>query len=184
MKKKELISVAKDLSGIVDFDIDIKKLDEYEEKTIRAEIIEAAVVLEDGDKIKQSTADALAELEVDIPAGIKIIKGTKMEKPKKSVPKETKTSKKTSKKSSSKKVQKETSKPKKVERSNDLKDKLVELLKEKRYSQKEIKEMLLDEFPEKSPSTISTLLSDVKNEKWCSLERLVVVDSKGIMRFK
>jgi len=43
-------------------------------------VSKAGAMLEDGDKIEQNTFDVLAELEVDIPAGVKKVKAQKAEK--------------------------------------------------------------------------------------------------------
>jgi hypothetical protein len=180
--RKYLIEAAKDLSGIIDFDIPIDKIEEYDDETIRDEIVEAASVLEDDDKLLETTIDVLEELEIDVPAGIKIIKNKKQEKVE--IKKVEKVKKQEQVKSKTEKKIKAKSKEANKENKNEFKARFISLLDEEKHTQKEIKEILINEFSGKSPSTVLTLLSDSKNQKWCPLDKLVIVDDKGIMRFK
>lgn len=193
VKRKYLIEAAKDLSGIIDFDIPIDKIEEYDDETIRDEIIEAASVLEDGDKLLETTVDVLEELEIDVPAGIKIVKNKKQEKAREKQPEKKKSGAqknvgKTNKKAVNKKVKKVT------KEINEYGNKIcntmlflaaTSLIEEEKYTRKEIIELLMNnETISNTRSTIETILTDGKRKEWCKFRKLIIVDENKIMKFE
>lgn len=69
MNTEQLRSAAVDLNSSLGLEPKINTRLPKEE--LQKKVAEAGELLEDGDKIQQSTADVLLELEVDVPAGVK-----------------------------------------------------------------------------------------------------------------
>ncbi|MGD8707121.1 MAG: hypothetical protein PVI88_00375 [Nitrosopumilaceae archaeon] len=197
--KKQIIAAIKDISELgVDFDISLDEAEKYGEDVLIAELEEAAVILEDGDKLQKSTVDTFTELEIDIPAGIKIVpskkpvtkkpvSNKKSKKQKKAPIKKSKKNEKpkSAKPKTDKKEIKKSQKNKYRKKSSDLSNELAKLLEEADYTQKEIREELFDRFDGKIPKKrISDLLSCVKNPKYNIFDNLVVIDDDGIMKFE
>lgn len=60
---------------------------------------------------------------------------------------------------------------------------ILELVGEAKFTQKEIMECVIAEFPAVLKSTVSTVLSDSKNPKYHSLPKLVTVGENGVLTF-
>ncbi len=78
MNTEQLRKAASDLNKTLGLEPKIDTRLQKEELTEK--VSKAGTMLEDGDKIEQNTFDVLAELEVDIPAGVKKVKAQKAEK--------------------------------------------------------------------------------------------------------
>ena len=57
------------------------------------------------------------------------------------------------------------------------------LIEEGKYTQKELVEMAMTEFPHLSKSTFQTVLTDCRNPKYNKLPKLVLRDENGILYF-
>lgn len=57
------------------------------------------------------------------------------------------------------------------------------LIEKGKHTRKQIIEMAMKKFPERSINTFSTLLSDGKNPKYNKFASLIKVDDKGILSF-
>lgn len=78
MNTEQLRKAASDLNKTLGLEPKIDTRLQKEELTEK--VSKAGTLLEDGDKIEQNTFDVLAELEVDIPAGVKKVKAQGAEK--------------------------------------------------------------------------------------------------------
>jgi len=63
-------------------------------------------------------------------------------------------------------------------------DYLTPLIKEGKYTRKELIQKAEEEFPEYSRSSTQTLLTDAKNPKYNKFDKLVVANSEGILSFE
>ena len=61
---------------------------------------------------------------------------------------------------------------------------LSKLISQKKYTRKEMVDLGIVEFPDKSKPAIGTYLSDGKNPKYNPFDKLVVVDKEGILSYE
>ena len=98
------------------------------------------------------------------------------------------TSRKSSEKKSSKskKASAEKKEPKleKGKRKNEIIEAITKCISKRAKTRKEIIDIVLKRMPDVKPTTIQTHLSDGKNKKYCSFERLLVEDDKKRLSFK
>ena len=158
-----LIDVAKELNEVLNPDPHIKTGVKATLGQLTDEITEVAEELEDGDILTQSTVDMLMEMEVDVPAKIKI-KGAK--------------------KGSAKKAPAQKGSEGKARQKNDIILFITVIIEKDRMDRKGIIAMCEKKFPDVAPSTFGTILSDSKNPKYNRLKKLVIEKKDGTLGFK
>lgn len=74
MNRKELVSMAKELNEVLGLDPKIKTSSKVKIEELKHKVAEAGALLEDRDKVSQATMDLLLDLEVDVSAGVRVLK--------------------------------------------------------------------------------------------------------------
>jgi len=180
MKRSELVKAAKELNEVLGLDpqIDTKK----KSKELTTLIKEAAELIDpELDDLADSTLSVVAEVTKEGETESKTVEEEEVEfKESKEAGKEAKEAEK------KKKVNKKNTNKKRIPKKGEFGEKtlfLLSLIKEGKFTRKEIIEKTLEKFPSASKSSLSTLLADSKNPKYNKFDSLVKEGKDGILSF-
>jgi len=179
VKKERLEAAVADLNASLQLDPQIKYTPKSSFAYLKQEIEEVVTeLLKSGDSLLESTVDTLCDLEIDVPAGVKIRKAKDSKKAK---------PEKVEKKGKPEKVKTEKAKAEKKaggKKSTVVRDYVASLIEQGKFDRKKIYAATIKKYPEAKVNTISIWISNGTNPKYNPFPKLVINNSEGLVSFK